>query len=1120
MARLMGLIKKIDTLRGLLVPAGILFLIAGSAVAQFTSSLQGTVQDPNGGAIGGADVMIVNLATKVLQHVMTDNDGVYHFVSLAPGGYRVTATAKGFSAANVDFTLQTAENRNIPVTLAVGQVSTAIEVTSQAPLLDTSDSRNQLTIDTQALQDLPLPALNPTALVSLTPGVVGPGAGTTNTFFTENLDVSANGRGANGNQYILDGLDITINVNPGVLSVVPNKDALSEMTVQTNTYTVDYGRSSSMQTVMTTRSGTDQYHGFASDYFSYQGFNARGEFGIPKPLRVNPYHSNNMSFGIGGPVIPTRRQHQLFFFFSIEPYRSLTSNGNSVQTFEDPAFVAFAQSVRPNSPEVQLMSKYPPTGATSTGVSQSALQAFGLQNLAANQGCNTPSTLNIPCTLPVFDSGSFNSSSYNNSKQYNVRIDKYFSKDRLYGTVFRDTVDTGGPSIRPAFASTNFNSNLTAQLNETHTFSPTTLNEASFGYAYLQGTAAKTGLFTVPVVNVTGLGVGFGTGFADGQYLEHNYHWRDVLTKIRGAHAAKFGYEGWTGDDVALFAGAYGQPNFQFNNMIDLINDNPYSESSLSYNVVTGQPQAGNYQYASKTWGLFAQDTWKATRTLTLNYGLRYDNFGDPYPTGGTTLANFHPGPGQTFFDRMATGYMKQQSTVFGHDLNWVFSPRIGVAWDPTGGGKWVVRGGFGMYHDWVTLGNAENNLKGNPPGFVIPTFFNNGSTAPPIFGYGTQNKYPFGFPYPAYQGSPLNAQGGVTGAQLSVGGIDQYLTSPLTNIWSIAIERQITSKFVASAGYVGQHSSNLLSGGGQQFGNAFGFDVNAFAGDLIQHPNCSPGGVDCVGTQTRLNPSFGTINWTYNYGISNYSAFILATKGRVGQHGFLTASYTRSSSKDSSQNYPAEYPASRFYGPSPWDAPNRFSLGWSYEIPGFRPKGFTGKLLSGWVLSGTTILQSGNPFTVYTSAPFNAFFNASGQLQFAPGSGDFNADGNNFDYPNASSYYIPNSRQSYINGVFPQCFAGDLNCGPFSVPQVGQEGNEKQNQFRNPGFAETDVTLKKITSLTERFKLELRFDVFNVFNRVNLLGVDNNAADIATFGRSTSTQIPRQAQVAARLEF
>lgn len=1106
----------------------LLLLSTATCFAQFSGGVQGTVQDPTDAAVPRSTITLINSDTKVSQQATTDAAGVYRFVSLAPGPYILSASAQGFASVRISFVLTTAETRNVPIKLAIGQASTSISVSSQAPLLDTSDSRNEQTLDTQALQNLPLAARNPTALIGLTPGVTGLGTGGSTNFNPENyIDASANGRGQNGNQYIVDGLDVTSSIRPGVLNLTPNVDAVAEISVQTNTYTVDYGRSSSIQTVMTTKSGTDQYHGFASEYYNYQGLNARGEFGVPQPNKVNSYHTNNMSFGIGGPVIP---HHKFFFFFSIEPYLSLTSNGGSVQTYEDPAFLTFAQTAQPNSPEVQLMEKYKPSGATTTGVSATALDVFGPQNLVANTGCGTPSTDNIPCSTAVFDHGNFNSSSFNNAKQWNLRIDKYFSKDRIYGNFIRNTINSGGPSVRPAFATTSSDYGASIQVNETHTFSASLLNEASFGYNRIEGFANKTGTFTVPIVNVSQLGVGFGNGFAQGDFIQHSYHWRDVLTKIHGGHSFKVGYEGWHGDDLALFAGAYGIPNLSYNNMIDLINDKPYSESGLSYNIVTGKPQPGQYQFAMSTAGAFAEDTWKASRKLTLNYGIRYDNFGNAYPIGGTELANFHLPSGPNLQAQVTDGFMKAQSHVYNSSMNWVFSPRMGLAYDPLGDGKWVVRGGIGLYHDFVTLGNSENGLKGNPPGFVVPTFKNDGSTAPPIFGYGTQNKYPYGFTYPAFVGTPLDAKGGVVGSNISVGGVDVNMSSPRTLNWSASVERELTNRMVVSAGYIGSHSANLITGGGNTGATSYGVDVNIFPGDLIQHIQCTETSTtnSCTGVQTRLNSSFGSITYATNGGRANYHAFVAAIKGRFTQRGFLTASYTRSNSQDNWQGYPGVYPYDQYYGPSPWNAPNRLSLGWSYEIPGVaQGHGLVGRISSGWNISGTTILQSGTPFTVFTGASFHAQLIDPTQpatpsnIRLAGDSGDFNADGNNFDYPNVSSYKQPTDRKSYKSGIFPHCAGGNLNnCGPFSLPAPGSQGNERSNQFQNPGFAQSDFALKKITNITERFRLELRGDFINGFNRPNLNGVDTNAQDGTNFGTSTSTQTPRNIVLGARLTF
>lgn len=1118
--------------------AVLLTMVSVSAFAQFTAGVQGSVQDSSGAAIPQATVTLVNTATKVSQGAISDASGVFRFASLGPGEYEVSASASGFSAAKMAFTLTAGENRNVPITLSAGQVTTNVTVTTQAPLLDTADSRNQQTLDTAALQNLPLAARNPTALLTLTPGVTGLGAGTATNFNPENyIDASAGGRGQNGNMYIVDGLDVTSSIRPGVLNLTPNADSLAEVTIQANTYNVDYGRASAIQTVMSTKSGTDQYHGFASEYYTYQGLQARGEFGVPQPEKLAPYHTNNMSFGVGGPVIPNRK---FFFFVSYEPYLSLTSNGASLQTYEDPAFVAFAQQAMPNSPEVQLLTKYPATNATFRNVFQTAQQAFGPQNIAANTGCGTPSTDNIPCGTAVFDQGNFNSSSYNNSKQYNIRIDKYFNKDRIYGLFYRDTINTGGPSVRPAFNTTSKYYTFSLQGNETHTFSANTLNEAFFGYNRIEGFSPATGLFTVPVVNVTGLGVNFGTGFALGDYVQHSYHWRDVLTHIHGAHTFKVGYEGWHGDDLAYFAGAYAQPTLQYTNMIDLINDNPYSETGLAYNPVTGKPANRNYGYKETTAGVFAEDTWRATQKLTVNYGIRYDNFGNPdVALKGTVLANLTLGTGSAFEDQVANAVMQQRSHVFNHTLNWVFSPRAGFAYDPFANGKWVLRGGFGLYHDYFTLGNAENGLGSNPPGPVVPYFYNNGSTAAPIFGYGTQNKYPFGFEYPAFQGTPLDAKGGIVGSQIGVGGVNPELASPHTENWTLTLEHQITNNMVASIGYVGSHSGNLIVGGGNTGATSYGNDVNAYAGDLLQHPNFSSAGAYTgSGTQTRLNTSFGSMNYAFNGAIANYQGVVAAVKGRFARRGFLTASYTHGKSMDNWQNYPVAYPYYQFYAPSPYDVPNRLSLGWSYELPGAGlSNGVMKRVLGGWTLGGTTVLQSGTPFTVYTGAPLAVSTTASdgvpltsanyqaelaaGHVQLASGSGDFNADGKNNDYPNVVNYKQKHDRKDYQSGygIFETCSGGALPCGNFTSPQLGQEGNETPNQFRNPGYADTDFSLKKVTQITERFNLELRLDTFNLFNRVNLNGVDTNLQD-GNFGQTSSTLPPRNMLLGAKLNF
>jgi hypothetical protein len=1143
-----------------------LFISAASCLAQFNAGVQGTVQDAKGAVIPNVTVTLIDADTGVKQTATSNSAGVFRFDSVAAGNYTVSTDVGGFAPVAVQITLTANQVRDVPLVLSVAASSSTVTVTTEAPLLDTSDSRFEETLNSTALADLPLPGRNPTNVLTIAPGVTGlggqssPGASTSTNFAPENwVNASANGRGANGNIYIVDGMDITSFIRPGVLNLTPNADSLQEVSVQTNTYTVDYGRASSIQTVMTSKSGSNQFHGLASDYYMSQQLQARGEFGIPKGTPLPPYHISNFSFNLGGPVIP---HHEFFFFVGYEPYYSLAASGTSLQTYEDPAFVAFAQSVRPNTGETQMMAQYPASNGKTVGVQATAGQLWSNTLPSADQSSCLAGTGNlgsaydnIPCSTAVFDTGRFTPSSVYNAKQYNIRLDKYFKKDRIYGNFFRDSVDTGGPNIRPAFTTTSNYYTFNLQANETHTFSSNMLNEAIFGYSRIEGISSKTGLFTVPIVGVNNLGNGWGDGFAQGDYIQHSYHWRDVLTRIVGSHSIKAGFEAWRGDDDVYFQGPDGIPNLYYTNMINFINDDIYSENGLSYNVVTGKPVPYTYGYKETTLGFFAEDTWKVNRKLTANFGLRYDNNGNPYvdsalPGGGAppnVIANMTLGSASTFSQKIANAVFKVQPNVFPSDRNWIFSPRGGLAYDPFGNGKWVVRGGVGLFHDLPTLGNEENLLGNNAPGPTTPTFYSNGSTAPPVFGLGTQNHYPYGFTYPAFVGQPLDAAGGIVGSNISMGAVQQDLIAPRTWVWSGAIERQLTSNMTASFGYSGSHSSRLLIVGGNTGDTSYDVDVNVSPGDLVRHPAFDSSGTwTGDGIQTRLNPSFGSINYEFNGARANYYALIAAVRGRFGRHGFLTASYTHSASKDNSGNYPDAYTASagaaydinQFYSPSSWDVPNRVSMGMSYDIPGLSRDGVVvRRLTTGFNLASTLILQSGTPFYVTspnslalvdtTGATVTAANYASelaaGNIAFAPNSGNYAADGDNGpDVPDVVSYKQKHDRKSYqYTGVVD---SGIFTHSQFATPAFnagGTEGNEKMNAFRNPGYADIDLTARKNTAITERINIQFRIDIFNLFNRVNLNGVDANFNDTsASFGTTGSNLPPRYMQLGAKLSF
>jgi hypothetical protein len=1091
----------------------LLLIVLATAVstwAQFNSSIQGSVSDASGAAVVQAKVSLENVATGVLGATTTDPEGNYRFVSLAPGSYKISVEAPGFSKAETTVRIETNQNLNVPIALKIGSATESVEVTAENPLLNTAETRNQMTLQSQELGTLPLAGRNMLSLTTIAPGVSGlglaggpgvasgtPGSGVNN-FSTETaVDVSANGQGTVANMWTVDGLDVTSSVRQGVLNLVPNPDLIQEYNTQVNTYSSEYGHGSGLQVAMTTKSGTDQFHGLASNYFNYQPMFAKYSLpGADHPY--SPFHSNNLSGTIGGPIIPN---HQFFFFFGIEALRSSASTGNSVVTYSAPDFASWA-AANYNTFGSHILTTYVPKGVTFSSVALYANQVFPTT-------CGTATTNFLPCGTPMVDSGTFNSTNIINGTQYFVRIDKYWKKDRLYGSFFKTLQSTPTNNAIPQFATTNNYWQQAVQIDWTHTFSPSTLNEVIFNQNRIQGKLDETGDFTIPGISVTGQNLGYGLGFAQGNFIQHNYHWRDVLTHVEGTHAIKVGYEGWYGDDVEPFQGPWSHPAFSFNNLLALAQDAPLSEGGVMYNPNTGQQQLWSWDAASKTWGIFVEDTWKARKNLTLTLGFRFDNQGNPWSKSPSTVfGNFYLGTGATFQDQVASGYAQPtHNALLRTPL--AATPRLGAAWDIKGNGDWVLRGGWGMFSNWLTPANIQEEFRGNPPGLIIPTFNANSST-PPIFVQGTSSVPPFGFTFPPLAGSPLcptapclDSAGGIVGAGLGIGGITPTIVSPTAYIWSASLEHKLSRALVAAVYYSGSHTSNLVGNGNAGGIVSYGVDINQLPGALIGEPLGS--------TPNRPNPSFGQIAYTQNNRYANYEGVTFDLKARASR-GFFDVSYTRSSSKDDAAKYPTPENPSAFYGPSPWDVPNRFSLSFNYEQPGLNGgRGFVGALTGGWGISGTSIYQTGYPFTVFTSAAYNGANYVVGANATTTRTGDYLANGDNYSYPDVASYHQGTSRSAYTTGVF--------TTGQFTVPTAGTNGDENYGSFRNPAFIETDVTLYKNTHITERLVFQIRFEFYNIFNHPNFQSIQGDLSQ-GNFGEVTAQTLPRWWQIGGKLYF
>jgi hypothetical protein len=460
----------------------------------------------------------------------------------------------------------------------------------------------------------------------------------------------------------------------------------------------------------------------------------------------------------------------------------------------------------------------------------------------------------------------------------------------------------------PQFSALNPTWQIAGQLNWTHTFSSTTLNDASAGMSRVEGllgSGAKD--YTVPSITVNGINVdsnqAYGVGFAQGDFIQHNYHWRDVLTHVKGAHTLKFGYEGWYGDDVEPFQGPWSQPKFAFDNLLKLAQDDPTNEGGIMYDPATGTQKLWNWDAASRTFGLFVQDTWKVNRKLTLDYGIRFshttpfdqtDDRGsifDPttYVRGkaprqyvpaivnglrvgldpvtrqtvsAALISAFVPGTGD-----IANGIVKQTDANvprgFLESKALLIMPRFGFAYDPFGDGKTAIRGGAGVFYqtedDGFFVGQA---MVTNPPYILTANAFNANISQ---LGIGLGSIFP-----------------------ANVIGLDRSSTRPSTYNFSMGVQRDIGRKTILDVKYVGSLSRHL---GARRNINTIPFGTRFQAQNI--DTTAAVANTPFVDNLLRPYPGYGNITMAEKNLSSNYNS-LQATLNRRFARGFECGSHHR----------------------------------------------------------------------------------------------------------------------------------------------------------------------------------------------------------------------------------
>lgn len=1083
-------------------------LLPNRALAQFTSGVEGTILDPSGAAVPNATVTLKEASTGVSHTAISSSAGVYRIPALPAGTFTLSVEARGFETAVLEnVSLQVAETRTVNVSLKIGGAVTSVTVSAEAAAqVNLASGAVSGQINETKVHELPLVGRNMFSLVVLTPGVTGlPSGGgqayaqaTADIFNAElGVNLNANGQRAESNNFSVDGATTNGNPRGGVTNLTPNADSIQEVQIQTNNFSAQYGRNAAAIVNVETKSGTNQFHGTMSWFHTDTHLNARTVFQPERPSFLR----NEFAGSLGGPI----RKDKDFAFGSFDMLRSGVGVAYPALV-PTPQFIDFLKTNVPNNTSTGVLSSFPTgfqpnrnftTAGADSGSSCTGSAPIGPVGLIT---ANSPLAA-LPCNTPVSGLGDFSTTIFRNGLQWNARIDHNWNnfKDRLYGSFYRttrQTVEFASPSVYyPNFSPAEPEYTHLLNLNWTHSAGGSFVNQMTLSYTRTFGNAPCDNCQVPAMGSDDGTALP-GNGFI-GLFKQNNYEWKDVASLVRGRQNFKFGANWARHHDDELFTDTTRRPVFQFHNLVDFGNDTPYNESNIQFDPRTGQVGSVNvdFAYRSTDLGSFLQDDIKLRPNFTLNLGVRWETFTGPTERFDRLNNGVFLG-GDTWQQRIA-GLKMDHVPQLWHTRTDNIAPRLGFAWDPTNKGKMSIRGGAGKFYD-----RPENQLytgdRNNLP-LVANADCSLLSAVPcsPAFGLGASGQSPYNFPaVPGLQVTGLNAQNGLIGARTGQVITDSHLQTQYGYNWSAGVQYEVVNNWLVEGDYLGSVGHHLYSA----------FNVNRFAGDLIKN-----------GGYTGYNPSFGSLQ----YGQANYNSAYNGGTISIHNRGFskginFQAAFTMGKVTDQSQTFGPE-PVDPLnlkaeYGPADFNVARRLSFSTLWRVPHVGGNSsLTNVVLNGWQLSNITILQKGSPFTVFCGASFPTC--------------DYNADGTNNDRPDVVSG-VPTggfSEKQFLDaGVF-DCTAA--RCGNlFPAPAAGTIGNLGRNSFVGPGYVNTDFSAAKRTHIPwfvgqEGAEVEFRAEFFNVFNKVNLTGV-NSDINGGAFGLASGAFPARDIQFGLRIEF
>jgi len=1032
----------------------LVLLATATLVGQtFRGTILGSVTDPSGAVVAGATVKTHNLATGLERTTTTSADGSYAVPELPIGTYSVTVTLTGFQTAitnNVE--VDVATERRVDVAFKTGAVSERVEVQGEElSQLETTSAELGGTLTSNTIENLPVNGRDYTKLIYLNPGVAGSpdqisdSPGSFGTF-------SMNGSRGRANNFLLDGTDMNdgFRNDPAIneagvfgdpATILPI-DAIAELSVLSN-YGAEYGRNSGAVINIVTKSGTNQLHGSVLEFNRTSSIGGARNF-FNTAGSQDPFHNNQFGASLGGPIVHDRT----FFYADYEGQRE--SGAQSGQScVPDPRQIAADEAANgaPDSVIAALLARnpWPTPNITDPGFTPS-LPGFGYDVNCVdgpNLALSTLFSNSVDSFIGKVDHN-FNTSNLLTGRYYFGNSNQSFPFAQLAG------------GLLPGFNTTTPTRVQLVSLSYVKVVNSQQVNETRLGWnRFVEGffpqdknfNPASIGLDTgvtspfdygLPKISTGSFSVIGATTSVPRSRVDSNWHFIDNYSWKSGRHDIKFGYE-FRRTTIELIQDNTFRGKLTFADLSSFLQGVPSGGT-----ITNGDTQRHSFENSH---GLYVQDAFRWTPRLTLTYGMRWDYFG-VVGEKNNLFYEFDP----------TTQNLLPAGQLYNKDLH-NFAPRLGFAYDVSGKGHTVVRGGWGLFYDAfaqdIFLGHVPYNCSFCPG----PAYTGIGPAA--ITTAGANTSLPLSSGTPVFGGSsPLG----------NFFGTDKNIRTPYTQNFNLNVEQQFGKAFV-QVGYVGARGTKL-----------FRFrDINQPSQAQITAADLANGVTDYGVPRNYPNSPLFYINEEESSASSTYHA--LQTSFHISNWRGVTSAVNfvwshsidnASDSEDFIPNASQPQDSTRAYldrGNSNFDIRRRFTWNFGYELP--KMSGEMGKFKNGWGFNGVLNLQDGQPFQL------NYNFE-----------GDYSGAGEGFDRPDVVGPIVygkaPSSFLDLTAFSVPCTFDGtgtaDTNC----VAGTRHFGNLGRDALRGPAFKELNFSIFKKTPLTERVNLQFNVDFFNILNHPN----------------------------------